>query len=133
MTIEKKTLNRKVNESLVLQLSLSRLTYVIWNCNMDKVKFDMADQVGEAIMVKMDEMTFANVVLKKADQIKTMSSLDKKSKVNKKNVVTDKNFLFNRLLVIMARTTPTCTNLQDYFRYELTIVPTALFTDLWLA
>jgi len=38
----------------------------------------MAHEVGQAVMVKMDQLTFTDVVLKKADHIKTLSSLDKK-------------------------------------------------------
>jgi hypothetical protein len=96
-------------------------------CDSHLVSCDNAEEIGALIMSKMDELAFADVVLKKADQIKTLASLAKKMKVSQTNAVADNSLLFNRLLVIMSRLKTT--DLEIYFQYELTTVPTALFTD----
>src|SRR6218665_3713190 len=91
------------------------------------VNCDKAEEIGALIMAKMDKLAVSDVVLKKADQIKTLASLDKKVKVSRKAAIADNSLLFNRLLVIMSRLKTT--DLEKYFQYELTTVPTALFTD----
>ena len=93
----------------------------------DKVDCDNIEEIGHSIMIKMDDVAFADVVLRKADQIRPISTLDKTASISTKSVTADNQVLFNRLLVTMTRLKPE--NLQEYFKYELTTVPTALFTD----
>ena len=53
--------------------------------------------------------------------------LDKKDKVSKKSVIADNSLLFNSLLIVLGRMNPS--DLENYFQYELTPVPTSFFTD----
>ena len=42
-------------------------------CDTHLVNCDNAEEIGALIMAKMDELAVADVVLKKADQIKTLA------------------------------------------------------------
>jgi len=41
---------------------------------------DIADEIGESIMSKMDEVTFTEVVLRKVNQMKSLDMLNQKMK-----------------------------------------------------
>jgi hypothetical protein len=91
------------------------------------VNCDSADEVGKSIMQKMNDAVVIDVTLHKADQVKTLAVLQQKMKKNKTQLAADNNVLFSRLLVIMSRKSPN--DLELYFKYELTTVPTAMFSD----
>ena len=57
-------------------------------------------------------------------QIKSLASLGNKLSINKR-IPIDSSVLFGRLLIIAQRST----NMQQYFRYELTDLPSSLFKD----
>ena len=91
----------------------------------DGINCYAAEAVGNEIMLGMDNVSFANVVMKKAKQVRTLSTLtDKVMSVGKKSQF-DSSVLFNRLVIIMQRSD----NLESYFTHELTPMPSALFRD----
>jgi len=91
----------------------------------DAITSDTADEVGSRIMVSMDDHAFTDVVLRKADQVRTLALLKKKIKINDNHVVIDSSILFNRLLLVMERSS----EMKPCFSYELTAMPTSLFKD----
>ena len=91
----------------------------------DGINCYAAEAVGNEIMLSMDNVSFANVVMKKAKQVRTLRTLtDKVMSVGKKSQF-DSSVLFNRLVIIMQRSD----NMESYFTHELTPMPSALFKD----
>lgn len=91
----------------------------------DSINCDNAEAIGETIMKKLDGQIYTEVVLKKCDQIKTLSQLSTLVLPSNKGLDIDQSVLFHRLLIILAR----CDDTASYFGYELTAVPAALFKD----
>lgn len=93
----------------------------------DKINCDDADEVGFRILKSVDEVKFTDVTFKKVDQILTLSDISSVAHNNNgKTINIDSGLLFNRLLIIMDR----CgSNIEQYFSYELTPLPSALFKD----
>ena len=91
----------------------------------DKITCDTAEDVGHRIMVSMDDKSFADVVMKKANQARTLSELTKKVKIGSSEIVVDANIMFARLLIIMAHSG----DAESCFQHELTSIPTALFRE----
>ena len=91
----------------------------------DCITCDTADDIGHHIMLKMNDTVFSDIVLKKADQVRTLSSLNKKVKIAGSVIDVDSDVLFDRLLIAVERKT----EIEPYFKYELTAVPTALLKD----
>jgi len=90
----------------------------------DKINCDVAEDVGAAIMKRMDNLVVSNAQLRKVDQVRTLIHLEKHPQVADGKVIIDPNTLFSRLLVILERSE----NMESYFQYELTTVPMALFS-----
>ena len=88
------------------------------NCN-------SVEKIGFQIMQKMDDVAITDVVLKKADQVQTLAQVTSKRKQGDKKLTIDCKILFSRLLIIMQRNT----DLEPFFKYELTAEPTALFVS----
>ena len=91
----------------------------------DCITYDTADDIGHHIVLKMHDTVFTDVALKKADQVRTLSSLNKKIKIAGSVIDADSGVLFGRLLIAVERKT----EIEPYFKYELTAVPAALFKD----
>ena len=91
----------------------------------DVITCDTADEVGNRIMASMDDHAFTDVVLQKADLVRTLALLKKKRKINDNHIVIDSSILFNRLLLVMERSS----EMEPCFSYELTAMPTSLFKD----
>src|SRR6218665_19439 len=90
----------------------------------DNINCDQAEEVGLEIMKKMDDVAFSEVVSKKADQVRTLDQVGTKGSASIKKLNIDSTILFSRLLLIMQRSA----ELKPFFDFELTPVPTALFT-----
>jgi hypothetical protein len=84
---------------------------------------DNADNVGCLIMKSMDDVSYADVTIKKADKLKTIDEGLSGGNGNVKKIEIDSNVLFTQLIVLMKRTS----NLEPYFSYELTPFPTSMF------
>ena len=93
--------------------------------DIDGINCDRAEEVGAAIMKKMDGMCFGEIVLKKVDRARTLANVSMKMPVGDKKIAIGSNILFSRLLIVMQRST----DMEPFFRYELTAEPTALFKD----
>jgi hypothetical protein len=91
----------------------------------DGINCDTADEIGAAIHAQMDNKMLMDVVLKKRDQMKTLTKLQKCVTANNKQIFLHTTHLFNRLIVLVERTQDT----EMYFCYELTPLPAALFKD----
>ena len=91
----------------------------------DKVTCDRAEEVGHSIMEQMDNKSFAEVVMRRASQVRTLSVIFKKVQSGNKHIVVDPDVLFARLLLVMAQSG----NMESCFCHELTTLPSALFSD----
>ena len=61
----------------------------------DKVNCDNVEEIDHPKMIKMDDVAFADVVSKKADQDRAISTLDKTANISTKSVTADNQVLFN--------------------------------------
>lgn len=103
----------------------------------DNINCDEAEMVGRKAMLKFDDLAFSEAVLRKSDRVVALSTLTSKLTVSKKHIQMDANVLFTRLLFIMQRQDVTdersdkaaTDDIEQYFSYELTPLPTALFLD----
>jgi len=94
----------------------------------DGINCDSVEEIGASIQEKMDHKVFLDVVLKKKDQVKTLERLQKGFLVDKKEVFMDSTRLFSRLIVLVERTS----EMEPFFSYELTPLPTSLFKDSFM-
>jgi len=81
--------------------------------------------IGRKIQTTLDGLNIANASLKRSDQVKSLGSLKNVVSIRKQRVNIDPVLLFVRLIVLAERSD----NIQPYFEYELTAVPTSLFAD----
>jgi len=116
---------RSHNPLTVTDRRLHSLSSGVAASHSDGINCHEAEAVGARIMSKMDDVVFTDVVLKKIDQAKTLEHIGNKVLIGTKKLVLDCTILFSRLLVIIQRNT----DIEPFFRYELTATPTALFTD----
>ena len=94
----------------------------------DSVNCDSADEVGANIMKKLDNCVYSEVVMKKADRVKTLADITTVAAPHQKQVNLENGLLFSRLLIILSRES----EIEPYFHYELTAVPSALFKNGFL-
>ena len=73
----------------------------------------------------MDGISFSNSSVKRKEQIKSLEELNVGLKLDKETIYVDPSVLFSRLLLMIEREQ----RMIEYFRYELTPVPTSLFED----
>ena len=91
----------------------------------DGVNCDDAENIGEAIQICMDNTIFAEISIKRKDQVKNLATLQNGIKIGDEKVHVDSHILFVRLMVQIERSE----NTKQYFEYKLTQIPTALFKD----
>ena len=91
----------------------------------DGVNCDSAEEVGAGIMTKLDDCVYSEVVMKKADTVKTLADIATVCAPRQKQLNLDNGLLFSRLLVICSRER----DIESYFQYEMTSTPAALFKD----
>ena len=89
----------------------------------DGINCDDVESVGEQIHMNMDSKVFSEITLKRTDQIKSLSRLEKGIKIGNDSVQIDPMLLFSRLLIQVERSQ----DVKQYFGYELTPMPTSLF------
>ncbi|KAK7469717.1 hypothetical protein BaRGS_00036299 [Batillaria attramentaria] len=88
------------------------------------VNVDNAKVVGMKILRTIAEKKLADISLKKSDQAVSLA-VETAVTVREESVVIDPNLLFQRLVKVAE----TSESLADYFRYELTNIPTSLFDN----
>ena len=86
---------------------------------------DEAGSIGEAVQTRLDGVHFYDATIKKSDQIRTLAELQHQQRKSSSAISIDPSVLFNRILVLVERST----DIESYFHYELSSVPTALFKD----
>lgn len=91
----------------------------------DRINCDDAENVGQAIHIKLDGVCFENAKLKRSDQIQTLSRLQDGTKLNNLFTVIDPLVLFSRLTALVQRQE----DIPSQFFYELTPEPTSLLKD----
>jgi len=89
----------------------------------DGINCDMAEEVGASLQKQMDGVGFLDVVLKKANFVKTLQQLHKGVIVEDKMMFLHNTHLFSRLVALVERTN----DVAPYFCYEMTPLPAALF------
>ena len=91
----------------------------------DDVNCDDAENVGQAIQIKLYDLCFEDAKLKRSDQIRTLSRLQDGVKLNNVSTYIDPLVLFGRLTALVQRQE----DIPSQFFYELTPEPTSLFKD----
>ena len=119
---------RSRNPFTVADVRLHSLSTGIAATEADNINCDSAEEVGAKIMGKMNNVAFCEVTLKKADQARTLAHITSKRTQGEKTFNIDGTVLFSRLLIVMQRSS----DLEQYFKYELTAQPTALFMNTCL-
>ncbi len=94
----------------------------------DSVNCDNVEAIGHMIQSKLDGKCILETSFKKVDQVQTLVALQKGVKLGPQTVHFDNINLFSRLVVLAERTG----NMQPYFDYELTAIPTSLFKDQFM-
>ena len=69
----------------------------------NNITCDNADEVGETIQKKWNEVDFTDVVCKKSDQVRPLALLQKLCTSGKKPILIDANSLFHRLVILVER------------------------------
>jgi len=90
----------------------------------DGINCDLAEESGEAIHMKLDNLSIADATIKRCDQIKPIECLYNNVKINGQPITPiDPSVLCSRLVAIALRED----NVSQYFEYELAVEPTATF------
>ena len=82
-------------------------------------------EIGKIINEELDGILFSNSSIKRKEQIKSLDELKVGVKLDKETIFVDPSVLFSILLLMIEREL----KMIEYFRYELTPVPTSLFED----
>ena len=86
---------------------------------------DKAEEIGEDIQLKLDNVAFAEAKIKRNDRVKGLDSKTNNVSINNKDVAVNPTLLFNRLSALAGREE----NVAVYFEHELTPYPMSLFKD----
>ena len=87
------------------------------------VNCDDAVRIGHEIQKDLDDESPVTT-MKTSKKCRNLADLQKKVKVGDKKIYIEKTLLFNRLIIMAERDE----GIEDIFKFELTPVPTALFT-----
>ena len=93
----------------------------------DEVDCERAECIGQTLQKKWDGIAFADLSLKKADQIKNMTHLSNACNIESDKVHIDPNTLFHRLVYRLIIVGERLGTLRDCFHFELTPYPMSLF------
>ena len=91
----------------------------------DNINCDDAEEVGNALQVKLDNVCVEDATMKTKDKVRTLESLRLGVKLEGKTVHIDPSILFTRLTTIIGPDE----DAMKYFDYEMTPEPTAIFKD----
>lgn len=91
----------------------------------DHINCDETELVGSIIQENLDDVSVAAASIKRSEQVRTLGYLTTGVKIGKHRVVIDPTLLFTRLIAIAQRED----NIEKYFEFELTVVPTSLFKE----
>ena len=92
----------------------------------DNIDCDEAEMVGAQLQQSMDSVPFNSAKIKRKEQIKTMETLQPGVRIGTKSFHVDPQVLFQRCVTVAQREG---TAIESYFEYEMTPVPSALFSD----
>ena len=96
------------------------------SCNEDSnVNCDMVEEIGMNIQNSLDNKMFSEAKVKRKERVTTLVSLQKSVIINNEKIHIDPSILFSRLLLIASR----MGDVEQYFNYEMTALPTTLFKD----
>ena len=91
----------------------------------DNLTCDSAEDVGAAIHHRWNDVTFYDLCLKKSDKVTTFKNLQGDSGCQKTKQIQSTTNIFHRILLLAERSA----DISNYFHYELTPYPMALFKD----
>ena len=92
----------------------------------DMVNCENAEAVGLSIQQSLDNVNFTDATIKRKDQLRSLESLTKSIKIDDKNsIFLNSTRLFTRLAAIAQREE----DVEQYFEFELTLRPQALFKN----
>jgi len=94
----------------------------------EAVTCDTAEEIGAAISKRVDGAKFYEITLKRSDQIKSIARLHQLGANLHNKPPKNETNLFYRLLIQVERSL----DIRDYFSYELTSEPTALFSNSFM-
>ena len=91
----------------------------------DQINCNQTEDIGKVVNEKLDGISFCNSSIKQKEQIKSLEELKVGVKLDKETIYVDPSVLFSRLLLMIEREQ----RMIEYFRHELTPVPTSPFED----
>eukprot|EP00794_Sanderia_malayensis_P012470 gene12470-13758_t len=91
----------------------------------DSVNRERAEELGWMIQKELDNMSLANASIKRKNQIKPLDKFQNTVKINDDQVYVNATVLFTRLAAVAKREEDE----EQYFEYELTTEPMALFKN----
>ena len=91
----------------------------------DNINCDDAEEVGNALQVKLDNVCVEDATMKTKGKVRTLESLRPGVKLEGKTIYIDPSILFTRLTTIIGPDE----DAMKYFDYEMTPEPTAISKD----
>ena len=88
----------------------------------DDVNCHRTEDVGAKIQQQLDNVCVTEATIKRSEQVKSLDHLYPGVQVDKKKIYIN---LFSRLIAVVRREE----DMQPFFDYELTTIPTSLFED----
>ena len=99
---------------------------LVSKCTHDEVNCEKAEELGDQIQNKLDKVAVTNAKISRKDQLLPLKSLSNSIKVEGKAVSINPTLLFTRLSAIVQREEE---NVENYFSFEMTHEPMALFKE----
>ena len=90
----------------------------------DGVNCDRAEEIGQMIQEKLDNVPILECKIKRKDQVLPLIALQNKIKLDNESVVVNPTMLFTRLVAIAQRERE---DIAEFFAFELTQEPMSLF------
>jgi hypothetical protein len=92
----------------------------------DMVNCENAEAIGQSIQQSLDNVNFTDAKIRRKDQLRSLESLTQSIKIDDKNsIFLNSTRLFTRLAAIAQREE----DVEQYFKFELTLRPQALFKN----
>ena len=104
-------------------MTIASLSSGVMTTDKSDVNCDNAARIGKEMQTDLDDASPVQS-MKTSKKCKNLANLQKKVRVGDKKVYIEKTALFNRLIIMAERDK----GIEEIFSYELTPVPTSLFT-----
>ena len=91
----------------------------------ETINCDHVENVGHELQSKLDCIAVTKATIKRKEKVKPLAALKNIVRIQNQTANIDPTQLFTRLIVLAER----YDDIKSYFEYELTAIPTSLFTD----